>query len=135
MDNPQPRFPVLLAKTIVSHTLTYFIMGALAAYCLNYAAHVARPESGMRPFTSPWVSFCPCRGRRTERVAVQGLSLGPAPQTRQTAPRLRHPPFAGRRALRPIPRVLISSLAGACLFDVRPARPARAEKPLIPAMP
>ncbi|HEV2494088.1 MAG TPA: hypothetical protein VG204_13565 [Terriglobia bacterium] len=66
MDNPQPRFPALVAKTIVSHTLTYIIMGALAAYFLNYAAQMARPESGMRPFTSPWVMagplFQPLRG-------------------------------------------------------------------------
>jgi len=66
MDNPQPRFPALLAKTIVSHSLTYFIMGALAAHFLNYAAEMARPESGMRPFTSPWVMagplFQPLRG-------------------------------------------------------------------------
>jgi hypothetical protein len=66
MDNPQPRFPALAAKTMVCHTLTYFIMGALAAHFLNYAALMARPESGMRPFTSPWVMagplFQPLRG-------------------------------------------------------------------------
>jgi len=41
-------------------------MGALAAHFLNYAAEMARPESGMRPFTSPWVMagplFQPLRG-------------------------------------------------------------------------
>jgi hypothetical protein len=42
----QPRLPGLVAKTMVSHTLTYFIMGALAAF-LNYAAVMARPESGI----------------------------------------------------------------------------------------
>jgi hypothetical protein len=51
---------------MVSHTLTYFIMGVLAAHFLNYAAEMARPESGMRPFTSPWVMagplFQPLRG-------------------------------------------------------------------------
>lgn len=51
---------------MVSHTLTYFIMGALAAHFLNYAALMARPESAMRPFTSPWVMagplFQPLRG-------------------------------------------------------------------------
>ena len=51
---------------MVSHTLTYFIMGALAAYFLNYAAAMARPESGMRPTTSAWVMagplFQPLRG-------------------------------------------------------------------------
>ncbi len=66
MDNSQPRFVALAAKTMVCHTLTYFIMGALAAHFLNYAALMARPESGMRPFTSPWVMagplFQPLRG-------------------------------------------------------------------------
>jgi hypothetical protein len=51
---------------MVSHTLTYFIMGALAAHFLNYAALMARPESGMREITSPWVMagplFQPLRG-------------------------------------------------------------------------
>src|ERR1700690_1756991 len=66
MDSPQPRFLALAAKTIVSHTLTYFIMGVLAAYFLNYAALMSRPESGMRPITDPWVMagplFQPLRG-------------------------------------------------------------------------
>ncbi len=66
MDNPQPRFLPLAAKTMVSHTLTYFIMGVLAAHFLNYAALMARPDSGMRPITSPWIMagplFQPLRG-------------------------------------------------------------------------
>ena len=59
MDNPQPRFLALAAKTMVSHTLTYFIMGLLAAHFLNYAALMARPDSGMLPITSPWVMAGP----------------------------------------------------------------------------
>ena len=51
---------------MVSHSLTYFIMGILAAHFLNYAELMARPESGMRPITSPWVMagplFQPLRG-------------------------------------------------------------------------
>ena len=66
MEPPQPRFAALAARTVVSHTLTYFLMGALAAHFLNYAAVMARPESGMRPITSPWVMagplFQPLRG-------------------------------------------------------------------------
>jgi hypothetical protein len=66
MDSPQPRFLALAGKTIVSHTLTYFIMGVLAAHFLNYAALMSRPESGMRPITDPWVMagplFQPLRG-------------------------------------------------------------------------
>ncbi len=55
MDNPQPRFVSLAAKTMVCHTITYVIMGVLAAYFLNYAALMARPDSGMRPMTDPLV--------------------------------------------------------------------------------
>lgn len=66
MENPPVRFPALAAKTMVSHTLTYFLMGVLAAYFLNYAELLARPDSGMRPITSPWVMagplFQPFRG-------------------------------------------------------------------------
>jgi hypothetical protein len=65
MDNP-PRFLPLAARTIVCHTITYVIMGILAAYFLNYAAVMSRPESGMRQFTDPWVMagplFQPVRG-------------------------------------------------------------------------
>jgi hypothetical protein len=66
MDISQPRLSSLVAKTAVCHTLTYFIMGALAFHFLNYAALMARPESGMRPSTSPLVMagplFQPLRG-------------------------------------------------------------------------
>jgi hypothetical protein len=66
MDNSQPRFLPLAAKTIVCHTLTYMLMGILAYNFLNYAEAFARPNSGMRPTTSPWVMagplFQPLRG-------------------------------------------------------------------------
>jgi hypothetical protein len=66
MANPQPRLLELIAKTAVSHTLTYFLMGILAAHFLNYAALMARPESGMRQISDPWVIagplFQPLRG-------------------------------------------------------------------------
>ena len=66
MENPPVRFPGLAARTMVCHTLTYFLMGALAAHFLNCAALMARPESGMRPITDPWVMagplFQPIRG-------------------------------------------------------------------------
>jgi hypothetical protein len=66
MEKPQLRFLPLALKTIVSHSITYFIMGALAAHFLNYAATMARPESGMRQITDPWVMagplFQPLRG-------------------------------------------------------------------------
>jgi magnesium-transporting ATPase (P-type) len=65
-DSSQPSFLPLAAKTIVCHTITYFIMGVLAAHFLNYAELMARPDSGMKPITDPWVMagplFQPLRG-------------------------------------------------------------------------
>ena len=65
MDN-SPRFFPLAARSIVSHTITYFIMGILAAHFLNYAALMSRLESGMRKIDNPWVMagplFQPLRG-------------------------------------------------------------------------
>lgn len=58
----------LTAKTVVMHTLTYFLMGILAATFLNYAERFARPEliCWMRPTTDPLVMagvlFQPLRG-------------------------------------------------------------------------
>jgi len=66
MENPPVRFPALAAKTAVCHTLTYFLMGALAAHFLKYAEQFNLPNSGFRPFNSPWVMagplFQPIRG-------------------------------------------------------------------------
>ncbi len=66
MECSSPRFPELAAKTAVCHTLTYFLMGALAAHFLNYAQEFARPDSGMRQLSDPLVLagplFQPLRG-------------------------------------------------------------------------
>jgi len=66
MEQVQPRFVPLAAKTIVSHTITYFFMGALAAHFLHYAEFMARPDSGMRQMSDPMVMagplFQPLRG-------------------------------------------------------------------------
>lgn len=66
VPDSEPRFLSLAAKTIVSHSITYFIMGALAAHFLNYAALLSAPDSGMRPITSALVIggplFQPVRG-------------------------------------------------------------------------
>ncbi len=66
MDSAQPRFLGLAAKTIVCHTITYFVMGFLAAYFLDYAAVLSHPNSLMRPINDPWVMagplFQPLRG-------------------------------------------------------------------------
>jgi hypothetical protein len=66
MEQSFMRFRTLAAKTMVCHTITYTLMGVLAAHFLHYAEMIARPESGMRPITSPWVMagplFQPIRG-------------------------------------------------------------------------
>lgn len=59
MPDPQPRFLSLTVKTIVCHTVTYFVMGALAYHFLHYADILNNPNSGMRPTTSLWVLFGP----------------------------------------------------------------------------
>jgi len=59
MEYSQPRFPALAVKTVVSHTVTYFFMGALASHFLNYEQIFNQPNSGYRPFHSPWILFGP----------------------------------------------------------------------------
>lgn len=59
MQESQPRFPVLAAKAVVCHTVTYFVMGALAAHFLHYADLFNQPGSGLRPFSSKWIMFGP----------------------------------------------------------------------------
>jgi len=59
MREPQPRFLPLAAKTAVCHTITYFVMGALAYYFLHYAELIAQPCSNMRPMTDPLVKAGP----------------------------------------------------------------------------
>jgi hypothetical protein len=59
MHESQPRFVRLAAKTVVCHTLTYLLMGALAYHFLHYAATINSPNSGMRPTTSTWVLLGP----------------------------------------------------------------------------
>jgi hypothetical protein len=66
MQDAQPRFLPLAAKTAVCHTITYMIMGALAYHFLHYAELIAQPCSGMRQMTDPLVKagilFQPLRG-------------------------------------------------------------------------
>jgi magnesium-transporting ATPase (P-type) len=59
VESSQPTFLSLAAKTAVCHTLTYFIMGALAYHFLNYAELIAKPCSGMRPVSDPLVMAGP----------------------------------------------------------------------------
>jgi hypothetical protein len=66
MQDEQPRFLTLAAKTAVCHTITYMLMGVLAYHFFDYAKLIAQPCSGMRPMTDPIVKagvlFQPLRG-------------------------------------------------------------------------
>ncbi len=53
----RPGFVSLAVKTVVCHTVTYMVMGALAYHFLNYAAVIKNPYSLMKPVTSYWVIF------------------------------------------------------------------------------
>jgi hypothetical protein len=55
MQDSQPRFLSLAAKTVVCHTITYMVIGALAYHFLHYADFINNPCSGMRPTASLWV--------------------------------------------------------------------------------
>src|ERR1700722_2625991 len=55
MNDSQPRFAPLAIKTVVCHSITYMLMGALAFHFLHYADFINNPNSGMRPTTSLWV--------------------------------------------------------------------------------
>jgi hypothetical protein len=59
MENQPPRFVTLAVKTVVSHTLTYFMMGALAFHFLHYEELFNQPNSGMRSTTHPLVLLGP----------------------------------------------------------------------------
>jgi hypothetical protein len=68
MNNNQPSFTALAVKTIVVHSVTYFLMGALASTLLDYAERFARPEMAcwMRQLDDPLIMagplFQPIRG-------------------------------------------------------------------------
>lgn len=68
MNNSHPGFFGLAAKTIVVHTITYFLMGMLASTLLGYAETFARPWMAcwMRQTDDPLVMagplFAPVRG-------------------------------------------------------------------------
>ena len=55
MQDTQVRFAPLAVKTVVCHTITYFIAGALAYKLLHYEDFFNNPNSGMRPTSSMWV--------------------------------------------------------------------------------
>ena len=55
MNNPQPSFRSILYRTIVSHTVTYFVTGVVAAILLGYATRMIRPDVApiIRKMTDP----------------------------------------------------------------------------------
>lgn len=59
MSDQQTGFVPLAMKTVVSHTLTYFIMGAIAYNLFDYGVWINRPGSGMHPTTDLIVYFGP----------------------------------------------------------------------------
>lgn len=61
MSTPQLNFWVLTLKTIVAHTITYFLVGLVAFTVLNYTELYARPEVAayMRQTSDPIVALGP----------------------------------------------------------------------------
>lgn len=55
MNNPQPTFWSILYRTILSHTVTYFIIGIIAAILLGYTNRMIRPDVApiIRNITDP----------------------------------------------------------------------------------
>jgi hypothetical protein len=68
METSKPGFPTLALKTIIVHSITYFLMGMLASALLGYAETFARPWMAcwMRQTDDPLVMagplFAPVRG-------------------------------------------------------------------------
>lgn len=61
MTDTQPGFGVLAFKTVVAHTITYFLVGLVAFTVLNYTELYARPEVAayMRQTNEPIVALGP----------------------------------------------------------------------------
>jgi hypothetical protein len=68
MSDPQPPFSQLAIKMIVVHTVSYFVVGLLAFWLLDYAEFYTRPDLAglMRSTTDPLIMagplFQPLRG-------------------------------------------------------------------------
>ena len=61
MDNPQPSFRSILYRTIISHTVTYFVTGVGASILLGYATRMIRPDVApiIRQITDPILMASP----------------------------------------------------------------------------
>ena len=55
MDTPQPSFWSILYRTVVTHTVTYFDTGVIAAILLDYSTRMIRPDVApiIRKMTDP----------------------------------------------------------------------------------
>lgn len=55
MNSPQPSFRSILYRTIISHTVTYFATGVIAAILFDYTTRMVRPDvaSIIRKITGP----------------------------------------------------------------------------------
>jgi hypothetical protein len=55
MNNPHPSFWSILYRTIISHTVTYFVIGVVASILLDYATRMIRPDVApiIRKMTDP----------------------------------------------------------------------------------
>ena len=55
MNNPQPSLRSILYRTIISHTVTYFATGVIAAILLDYSTRMIRPDVApiIRKITDP----------------------------------------------------------------------------------
>ncbi|WP_109485090.1 hypothetical protein [Occallatibacter savannae] len=57
MEDSRVRFVPLATKTVVCHTITYFVCGLLAYKFLHYEAIISAPDSGLRQTTTLWVTL------------------------------------------------------------------------------
>jgi hypothetical protein len=55
MQEIQPRFLPLAAKTVVCHSITYMLMGILASHFLHYEQMFNAPNSGLRHYGDPLI--------------------------------------------------------------------------------
>ncbi len=61
IDHPQPSFRSILYRTIITHTVTYFATGVIAAILLGYATRMTRPDVApiIRNMTDPILTASP----------------------------------------------------------------------------
>ena len=61
MINPQPSSRSILYRTIITHTVTYFVTGVVASILLGYATRMIRPDVApiIRKITDPLVMASP----------------------------------------------------------------------------